>query len=1171
MSKLLSSKGLGGVLILGTLLTAAAASGAYTWTERQPAGNADKWWNHVAMSPDGSTMIGAVRFGRLYTSADSGVNWTERQPAGAADLQWFCAAVSDDGQTMIVGSVAVGGRLYTSADGGANWTERQPAGAIDRDWSRVAISADGSTMLAASSSGRLYMSTNAGVNWAEVQPAGNVDLTWYAAAMSDDATKMVVAAQGDYVYLSDDSGSNWTPAPAPLDGTANWVGASMSDDGSVIMVGADVGRLYLSTDGGTSWAEVQPAGDSDQSWYCLAVAGDGHKLMAGIANGRLYTSVDDGATWTEEQPAGASDKTWYSAALTTDAAGAIVAAVNGRLYTGSGPVQATVTTAAVAADSATSATAGGDVTADGGATVTARGVCWNTTGSPTVADDKTTDGTGTGAFTSLMTGLAGGTTYYVRAYATNSEGTVYGTEDTVTTPDEWSNNLIANAGAETQNLSGWTVTANGGDGWAATGLARTGSYAFAGSYGWCEREQVIDLVAAGFTTTELDRQPAVDWSQWVRAREVDVVYWVKVELLDGSMTVIDSWNSGTQASPVSMAANTTWTEESTSFSGYGAGLRYIRVSDGSRDDIGWAGNYGAHFDDASLVLSLDAPTVTTASVTGIMTTGAACGGNVTGDGGANVTARGVCWSTIANPTTADSITSDGTGTGAFASTIAGLTPGQTYHVRAYATNSEGTSYGNDVEFTAVADPPTVTTTAVSNIMSDSAESGGNVTADGGAAVTARGVCWNTTGTPTTADDKTSDGTGTGAFASAITGLAPGTTYYVRAYATNSGGTGYGGEETFTTDAVLPTVTTAVVSDITPTGATSGGEVTDDGGAAITARGICWSTTADPTIADGVTSDGTGTGAFVSAMTGLTPGQTYHVRAYATNSVGTSYGADVEFTAGANPPTVVTADVTDVTITGATSGGEVTDDGGGAVTARGVCWNTTGTPTIADSTTTDGTGTGSFVSTLTGLGADTTYYVRAYATNGGGTAYGAEQTFTTLPDPNAALAPDVRISLTAPGNSAAVGDDLLYLAQLENAGTATATGVVLNVPLPENMEFVVARLNAGPAAQAVDLPADVVDGVIVITVGDIPAADVRLVEIILRALASGPVTLTAAAAWDGGSAPAKAEADQDVEVDDVYYEVVNTLAPLHFCGWLGVTPLLVLAGLVGMKRRTAGRR
>lgn len=94
--------------------------------------------------------------------------------------------------------------------------------------------------------------------------------------------------------------------------------------------------------------------------------------------------------------------------------------------------------------------------------------------------------------------------------------------------------------------------------------------------------------------------------------------------------------------------------------------------------------------------------------------------------------------------------------------------------------------------------PTVTSTVVTSITQTTAQSGGTITSDGGDEVTARGVCWSADSSPTTADNKTSDGTGTGAFTSSLAGLTPNTPYYVRAYATNSVGTGYGSAVSFTT-------------------------------------------------------------------------------------------------------------------------------------------------------------------------------------------------------------------------------------------------------------------------------------------------------------------------------------------------------------------------------------
>ena len=389
------------------------------------------------------------------------------------------------------------------------------------------------------------------------------------------------------------------------------------------------------------------------------------------------------------------------------------------------------------------------------------------------------------------------------------------------------------------------------------------------------------------------------------------------------------------------------------------------------------------------------PTVTTTTVTGITASGATSGGTVTTDGGASVTARGVCWATTANPALGGMCTTDGAGTGSFVSTITGLTPGQLYHVRAYATNSVDTGYGADVQFSALAVLPTVTTTTVTGITSSGATSGGTVTTDGGASVTARGVCWATTANPALGGMCTTDGAGTGSFASTITGLIPGQLYHVRAYATNSVDTGYGADVQFSALAVLPTVTTTTVTGITASGATSGGTVTTDGGASVTARGVCWAITANPAVGGMCTTDGAGTGSFASTITGLIPGQLYHVRAYATNSVDTGYGADVQFSALAVLPTVTTTTVTGITASGATSGGTVTADGGAAVSARGVCWAITANPAVGSTCTTNGTGTGAFVSLIQNLTPNTLYHVRAYATNSVDTGYGADIQFSAL--------------------------------------------------------------------------------------------------------------------------------------------------------------------------------
>lgn len=292
----------------------------------------------------------------------------------------------------------------------------------------------------------------------------------------------------------------------------------------------------------------------------------------------------------------------------------------------------------------------------------------------------------------------------------------------------------------------------------------------------------------------------------------------------------------------------------------------------------------------------DPPIVSTSAVSEITLSSAKAGGTVSSDGGAEVTSRGVCWSTNLLPTTSDKYTSDGTGTGDFMSTLTELTEGTTYYLRAYATNSEGTTYGDVISFkTTETTLATITTTAVTTITTTSGVTGGNVTNDGLLPITARGVAWGTTQNPTIEGTHTTDGTGAGEFSSNLTGLADGTTYYVRAYATNSKGTAYGNEVSFkTATPVLATLTTTALSGLTSISTVSGGNITNDGGAAVTARGVAWNTSPAPTVEHHKTTDGAGNGSFASTISGLTDGTVYYVRAYATNKAGTAYGNEVKF-------------------------------------------------------------------------------------------------------------------------------------------------------------------------------------------------------------------------------------------------------------------------------------
>ncbi|MCE1199230.1 MAG: SusF/SusE family outer membrane protein [Marinilabiliales bacterium] len=312
--------------------------------------------------------------------------------------------------------------------------------------------------------------------------------------------------------------------------------------------------------------------------------------------------------------------------------------------------------------------------------------------------------------------------------------------------------------------------------------------------------------------------------------------------------------------------------------------------------------------------------------------------------------------------------------------------------------------------------PKMATTLSSNVKSDAATVVGYVIAQGDG-FTEKGICYNTATAPTVSNSKVAyTGTATTAtFNVTLTGLAYATKYFARAYALEPDGTAiYGEEVTFTTLPVVATLTTTAITAITGNAAASGGNITNAGGAEVTARGICWATKTAPTVADNKTSDGKGTGSFVSALSGLKGNVTYYVRAYAVNSAGTAYGPEVSFKTLVDLPAVTTVDVTSVNKTTAVTGGNVTYDGGAAISARGVVYGTSANPTISNTKVDGGNGLGAFVSNLTGLQKFTTYHVRAFATNSAGTAYGADIQFTTLADIQTWNIPGNYVAASYPG-------------------------------------------------------------------------------------------------------------------------------------------------------------
>lgn len=204
----------------------------------------------------------------------------------------------------------------------------------------------------------------------------------------------------------------------------------------------------------------------------------------------------------------------------------------------------------------------------------------------------------------------------------------------------------------------------------------------------------------------------------------------------------------------------------------------------------------------------------------------------------------------------------------------------------------------------------ILTEGVTAVTQNSFTVNGKVQTDGSSTVTQRGFVYSSSNpTPSISDYRVNCGSGTGTYSYTVTGLTPGITYYVRAFATNENGTFYGSVVAVTTTATspstLPSVTTIAVTNVTTTEATVTGTVTSDGGEPVTQRGFVYGTEPNPTLSSTVANHGTGTGNFSNLLTNLLSGETYYVRAFATNSLGTAYGNQITFVTSV--PTTVEGD------------------------------------------------------------------------------------------------------------------------------------------------------------------------------------------------------------------------------------------------------------------------
>jgi hypothetical protein len=562
-------------------------------------------------------------------------------------------------------------------------------------------------------------------------------------------------------------------------------------------------------------------------------------------------------------------------------------------------------------------------------TIIERGVVWSTSQNPTTTSftGKSVNGfTDTSDFSASLGSLSAGTTYYIRAYAENSVGIAYSAQQTKAT----------NNNVELITIPVTDISALGGilGGEVLNKGTRT-------------------IVARGIAYSSTDVNPFSPQDQ-----------------VDTTDSIGEFSKSVTNLNP-----NTTY---------------YVKAY--ARTSVSGT-YYGPTVSFKTLSLNNPSVGIGTPTKSGLSFTVFV---NISGD---LITDRGLVWSPASVstlPTIANNKVSPSPGSGALSTSITvntGLLPSTTYYMRAFATNANGTFYfpvNSSESLTLSSLANVIHNTPPAAVAQTTATVNCQVNNDGGEVVTERGLIYKATTSTTNIVigagvlQEVDAGSGIGTFAIGLTGLVAGTTYQIRAYAVNAMGTAYSTQTSFNT------LTVPVVIFTSQTNTDLGkvqviADVTSNGGATLTERGVLYSTTVtNPTWATTLPAGvfkvsqtaGLNTGSYTTNLTGLNQNVLYYIRAYAVNNQGAGYATTQTITTWISP-SITTNEATAITTTSVTINGTITSDGGSTITSRGFYFGTSNPPTNEIILT--GT-TGAYSSNRTGLASNTVYYFQAWCIN-----------------------------------------------------------------------------------------------------------------------------------------------------------------------------------------------